>query len=107
MIEFFYHVTVKAAFGGAFEFGGSINDRMHHCVGQVQDKGFFLIPPVLKIIDGLVRIESGKTRHVVCLACRCVVFMESNVSAIVGAKSPEVVIKPLRVGHTVNNRLAV
>ena len=106
-VKFLHHVAIETALRLASEAIGSIDDGMHHRVGQIEDKRFLWVPLLLQVLNRLVRIKGGQFAHVPAASCRLVVLVKLHTPAIVRSECAEVVIKALCIGHPVDNRLAV
>ena len=106
-IQFPDGVSIKATLGRPQIGFGSINDRMHHRMGDVEDKRFFRLSFFSEVLDRLVRIKPRQAGHVLGHPHLVIVFMEHNAAIIIGAKRPVVVVESLSVGHAWDDRLPI
>ena len=106
-IELLNHIPVQSSFRFSAKLFRGANDRVHHRMRHVEDKGLFLVALFLQKIDGLICVKAGEATHIAGVSRPLIILMKGNTAAVIGPKGPKVVIEALGIRHAIDNRLAI
>ena len=107
IVELFDDISIQATSRLAAKAVRSIDDGVHHRMGEIQQKRFFRVPLLLQIGNRPVRIERDQLAHLLAAACRFLILMESDLSAVVRSQWTKVVIKALGIRHPLEDRFPI
>ena len=106
-VELLDHVTVEVAGGLAPEFRRGIDNGMHHGMGEVEHEGLVLVALVFQVVHRFVGVHADEAAHVAGGTGRFVVLVKAAPASVVRTQRAEIVVKPLCVGHALDDRFPV